>query len=405
MLIMWVRCFFIGDGGVKKRISLVLIFCLVMTMICGCSEIPDTQVKTATEIETVEETTETEDSLVEGMELYPIYKDIKVHFIDVGQGDCEFIELPNGQTMLIDAGNEHNGSEIISYIKSVFEYDKIDFVVATHPHSDHIGGMAEVISHFDVGAMYMPEKAHTTDTFKNLLEAIENNSIELHRAKADVNILTSGLLRIDLLAPFDEQYSNLNNYSAVVKITYDETVLLFMGDAESQVEYKLLDKDIDADVLKVGHHGSDTSSTELFISEVSPSVAVISSGGGYGHPHSTTLAILNDYKADIYRTDEVGTIVVTADGHKKVSVNKKASTIKENAPPEKVEEAYVAITDNERTGVQVNTNILIEVYKTKSGECYHHAGCSSLSKSKMPTTVESAKNVGLRPCKRCNPPG
>ncbi len=373
-------------------------FWLILSVICGCTDIPDTQVETATGIESVEKTTESRESLVEGMEVYPIYKDIKVHFIDVGQGDCEFIELPNGQTMLIDAGNSHNGSEIISYIENIFEYDEIDFVVATHPHSDHIGGMAEVISHFDVGAMYMPEKAHTTDTFENLLDAIENNNIKLHRARAGTNILSSGLLAIDLLAPFDEQYSNLNNYSAVVKITYDETVLLFMGDAESQVEYKLLDKDIDADILKVGHHGSDTASTELFISEVSPSVAVISSGGEYGHPHDTTLAILNDYKADVYRTDEVGTIVVTADGHKKVSVDKKASTIKENAPP-----VIVQPKEEEKTETVVNDNKNQIVYKTRTGSKYHRTGCSYL-KSKIETTVGEAQAIGLGPCSRCSPP-
>ncbi len=387
---------------IKKRLSLLFILACILSLTCGCSEMPVNQDETIAEIGNIEQTAEPTETLMDGMDISPTYKDIKVHFIDVGQGDCEFIELPNGQTMLIDAGNSHNGSEIISYIENIFEYDEINFVVATHPHSDHIGGMAEVISHFNIGAMYMPEKAHTSYTFENLLNAIESNNIDLHRAKADTNILTSGLLKIDLLAPFNEQYSNLNNYSAVVKITYDETVLLFMGDAESQVEYKLLDKDIDADVLKVGHHGSDTASTELFISKVSPSVAVISCGSGnqYGHPHDTTLAVLNNYKADIYRTDEVGTIVVTADGHKKVSVDKKASTIKENAPPNETVQSPVVVTpkptQEQKTSVQV--------YKTRTGECYHRSGCSSLSKSQIPTTVSEAQAIGLRPCKRCNPP-
>ncbi len=383
----------------KKRVSLLLIFCLIVSLVCGCSEIYTNQaeIETAKNIEPIKTTTETRESLVEGMELYPIYDDIRVHYIDVGQGDCEFIELPNGQTMLIDAGNSHNGSEIVSYIKSIFEYDKIDFVVATHPHSDHIGGMAEVLNSFDVGAMYMPEKAHTTDTFENLLEAIENNNINLHRAKANTNILTSGLLKIDILAPIEDGYSNLNNYSVVVKLVYGETVFLFMGDAEQEVESRLLSADIDADVLKVGHHGSNTASTAAFIKKVTPTVSVISCGikNKYRHPHSETLAILTEYGSQIYRTDEVGTIIVSADSDKEISVDKKASTIKENAPPVYVEE------EHEFTEQNVNA----EVFKTKSGECYHLNGCSSLSRSKIPTTINEARNEGLRPCKRCQPPG
>ncbi len=380
----------------KKYISWMLVLFCVSSMLCSCSQVPVNQAETGY----VEQTIELREGLVEGMNLYPIYNDIKVQFIDVGQGDCTFIELPNGQTLLIDAGNPENGKDIINYINNIFAYDKIDFVVATHPHSDHIGGMAEIINHFDIGTMYMPEKVHTSYTFENLLNAIENNNVDLHKAKADTNILTSGLLKIDLLAPFDDEYSNLNNYSAVVKITHDETVLLFMGDAESQIEYKLLDKDIDADILKVGHHGSDTSSTELFISEVSPLVAVVSSGGGYGHPNDTTLAILNDYKADVYRTDEVGTIVVTADGHKKVSVDKKASTLKENAPPQ---ETVMPVTVTE-PGQEEIQQISVTVYKTRTGECFHKNGCSSLRKSKIPTTVEDAQAKGLRACKNCRPP-
>ena len=383
----------------RKRISILLIFCMLISLLCGCSKIYNNQPETeaAKNIEPIKKTAETRESLVEGMELYPIYDDIRVHYIDVGQGDCEFIELPNGQTMLIDAGNSHNGSEIVRYIKNIFEYDEIDYVVATHPHSDHIGGMAEVLNSFDVGTMYMPEKSHTSKTFENLLDVIENKNINLHRAKANTNILTSGLLTIDILAPIDDGYSNLNNYSAVVKLVYGETVFLFTGDAEREVENKLLSSDIDADVLKVGHHGSNTASTSAFIKKVTPKVSVISCGTGnqYGHPHSETLAVLNDNNSQIYRTDEVGTVIVTADSKKKISVDKKASVIKENAPPVYVEKEQETIEQNVNAGV----------FKTNSGECYHLNGCSSLSRSKIATTINEAKDEGLRPCKRCQPPG
>lgn len=380
----------------KKYMSWLLVLCCVFSLLYGFSQFSENQAKTVDETRYVEQSEEPRESLVEGMNLYPIYKDMRVHFIDVGQGDCTFIELPNGQTMLIDAGESDDGDDIIDYINNIFEHDEIDYVVATHPHEDHIGGMAEVISNFDIGTMYMPEKVHTSYTFENLLDTIEDEDINLKPAKADTNILTSGLVTIDLLAPFDEEYENLNNYSAVVKLTYDETVFLFMGDAEVQVEYKLFDKDIDADVLKV----SDTASTEYFISEVTPDVAVISCGdeNQYGHPHETALSILDDYGADIYRTDEVGTIVVTTDGHKKITVDKKASTVKENAPP-----VVVKPKEEPKAETVIQDNQNQTVFRTKSGKKYHRSGCSYL-KSKMETTVGEAQSMGLGPCSRCSPP-
>jgi len=158
---------------------------------------------------------------------------MRVHFIDVGQADSTFIELGNGQTMLIDAGL--GGDDVVNYIRNL-QYSSIDFVVATHPHDDHIGGMATVLDSFEIGKMYMPRQEHTISAFTNMLDVIENKSIELHEAKAGVNITTSGIIKIDILAPFAESYSNLNNCSAVVKLTYGETVMLFTGDAEQVIE-------------------------------------------------------------------------------------------------------------------------------------------------------------------------
>lgn len=330
--------------------------------------------------------------------IYAIYGLMRVHFLDVGQADSTFIELGNGQTMLIDAGESNNANTIIQYIRDL-QYSDIDYVIATHPHDDHIGGMADVLKSFKIGKFYMPKQAHTISAFDNMLDVIESKNIDAYVAKAGVNIVTSGIIKIDILAPFADDYSNLNNCSAVVRIEYGDTVMLFTGDAEQEIETHLLGSEIDADVLKVGHHGAGSSSAPSFIKAVSPKVAVISSGGEYGHPHADTLAILKDVGADVYRTDEQGTIQVTADQYKKITVDKKASTVKENAPPVVVQ-SPVEENQDEAPVSDIQSQV---VYRTRTGKKYHRSWCSYL-KSKIETTVSAAQAMGLGPCSRCNPP-
>ena len=386
--------------------SLILSLCMMFN-ITGCAPITDIEQPAQSEIvtETIQAETPKPNSPREDLEIEvapgvtSTYGLMRVHFIDVGQADSAFIELGNGQTMLIDAGR--SGGDVVDYIRNL-QYETIDYVVASHPHDDHIGGMAAVLNSFNIGKMYMPKQAHTISAFTNMLDVIENKGIDLYTAKVGTNILSSGNINIDVLAPFSESNSNLNNASAVVRITYGKTVMLFTGDAEHVIENQLLNSGVDADVLKVGHHGAGSASSSSFIKAVSPDIAVISVGEGnsYGHPHADTLAILNEVGADIYRTDEQGTIVVTADQNKKITVDKKASTVKENAPPvvvqtptEKVEENQPPVSDNQS---QV-------VYRTRTGKKYHRSGCSYL-KSKIETTVSEAQAMGLGPCSKCNPP-
>ena len=390
-----------------KLYSLILSICLMFN-ITGCTPAtdiePSTQgeiVSSVTENDTQEPSNPREDLEVEvAPGVTSNYGLMRVHFIDVGQADSAFIELGNGQTMLIDAGRSGNASTIVNYIKGL-QYETIDYVVASHPHDDHIGGMATVLDSFNIGKMYMPKQAHTINAFTNMLDVIDNKNIELYTAKAGTSILSSGIIDIDVLAPFADSDSNLNNVSAVVRITYGKTVMLFTGDAEHVIENQLLNSGIDADVLKVGHHGAGSASSSSFIKAVSPEVAVISVGEGnsYGHPHADTLAILNEVGAKIYRTDEQGTIVVTADQNKKITVDKKASTVKENAPPVLVQTPAQDIQDKPT----VSDNQSQVVYRTRTGKKYHRSGCSYL-KSKIETTVSEAQSMGLGPCSRCNPP-
>lgn len=384
----------------KKFVSMLLCLCMLLSLAaCSNAAAPSEPIKSNTETQGNQSLSLEESKQNSSDTAVNSYKDMRVHFLDVGQGDCAFVELSNGQTMLIDAGNAHNANDIIQYIKKL-QYTDIDYVVATHPHADHIGGMADVLKAFSIGDMYMPNQSHTSKTFENLVDTIAEKNIPLHTAKTGVNIVSNDLIKIECLSPSGNNYQNLNNCSAVVKLTYGETVFLFTGDAEQEIETELLNLGIQADVLKVGHHGSKTSSSIKFINTVSPKAAVISCGvdNSYGHPNSQTLATLKNVGADIYRTDEVGTVTVIADAHKHISVDKKASAIKENAPPPAESPKVQSNTASKSASASTVT-----VYRTNTGKKYHRDGCSYL-KSKIKTTVSEARSMGLTPCSRCNPP-
>lgn len=247
------------------------------------------------------------------------------YYIDVGQGDSEFIEFPDGKTMLIDAGTDEYGETVTEQIKDL-GYSKIDYIVCTHPHADHIGGMADVVNSFDIGKIYMPKAVSDTKTFENLLTTIQDNGMTINTAKAGMNILSSENYdySVDIIAPISIEYDDLNNYSVVLKITYGDNKFLYMGDAEKEVENELLENnsDIKADVIKVGHHGSNTSSSYDFVNAVSADYAVISVGrdNDYGHPHSKIIKRWKNSGAEICRTDESGTIIISSDG-KNISVD------------------------------------------------------------------------------------
>jgi Predicted hydrolase (metallo-beta-lactamase superfamily) len=347
---------------------------------------------------------------------------LKAHFIDVGQGDSEFIELPDGKTMLIDAGVPEAGSTVVSYIKQT-GYNKIDYLVATHPHEDHIGGMAQIIKTFNIGSIYMPKASTNTKTYENLLQTIKDKGLTIKTAQAGVQI-EDGVV---ILAPVaGAKYDDLNQYSAVIRITDGNTHFLFMGDAGKPVE-PLLTGDISADVLKVGHHGSDTASSPAFIAKVHPKIAIISCAlhNDYGHPHQVTLDTLNAAGTAIYGTYASGTITVTSDGNK-ISIDKQpigiaatsaAPAAAATAAASSSQSASTAAVPTSKTTASAvaqapSATITADsdsgngsdiVYITKTGSKYHRDGCSSLSKSKIPIAREEAIAKGYTPCEKCNP--
>lgn len=242
-------------------------------------------------------------------------EDLKVHFLDVGQGDSIFIELPTNETILIDASIKDASNKIINYLREE-NVSKIDYVFATHPHSDHIGGMSAVIKAFDIGQIYMPKAVTTTKTYENLLLTIKDKNLKIKTAKAGNTIIDTDDLKLVVLAPNQDSYESLNNYSIVLKLTYKEKSFLFTGDAETLSE-KEITGDVEADVLKVGHHGSRTSTSQAFLNKVNPSYAVISVGlnNDYKHPHQEVIDRLEKKNIKIYRTDQNGDIMFTTDGY------------------------------------------------------------------------------------------
>jgi len=314
---------------------------------------------------------------------------IEVHFLDVGQADSILIKTPDGKSMLIDAGNNADGQAVVSYIKSQ-DISKIDILVGSHPHEDHIGGMDNVINSFDIGQIYMPRISHTTQTYEDVLTAIKNKGLKVTAPTAGTSF-NIGEAKCTILAPTSEKYDDLNNYSIVIRLQYGNTSFLFAGDAEEISEREMINKgfELSADVLKIGHHGSSSSTSPDFLKKVSPKYAVISVGpeNDYGHPSAEVMNRLKNANIPVYRTDESGTVICTSDGEsikfnvkpgsynhgEKEEVPKATNTPKATATPR------VMVTPKQSSG---SSNDRI-VYYTPNGKSYHFSkNCSTLSRSK-----------------------
>ncbi|MCL2225070.1 MAG: MBL fold metallo-hydrolase [Defluviitaleaceae bacterium] len=242
--------------------------------------------------------------------------EIMVSFIDVGQGDSIVI-YTSYNAVLIDAGDHRNRNAVLDYLNAA-GITRLDYVVATHPHADHIGGMPQVLRDFEIGRVLMPDVTNDTDTFEFFLDAILNNDIETHFPSPG-EIFTAGTIEMLVIAPPPGQFSGLNDNSIVIRMEHGQTSFLFTGDAERPLEQWMVDNayhQLRADVLKVGHHGSRTSTTEAFLNAVDPSIAVIQVGGNnrFGHPHDEVMERLYDRDIAIYRTDHHGTVRMITDG-------------------------------------------------------------------------------------------
>lgn len=242
---------------------------------------------------------------------------IKVSYIDVNQGDSILVQV-NHKNLLIDSGPIESVSKLMHYLRKQ-NIDKLDYVVATHPHEDHIGGMSAVIKKYPIRKFYAPKKITQTKTFESMVNSLKSKNLKIDVARPGINLDLGKSVRCEILAPISNNYENLNNYSAVIKITYGNSKFLFMGDAEKPSENELLENgyDLSCDILKIGHHGSSSSSSKTFLDATNPKIAIISCGknNDYGHPHHQTLNELKKRKIQIYRTDVDGSVVFLSDGN------------------------------------------------------------------------------------------
>lgn len=244
-----------------------------------------------------------------------IDSNLEIHFLDVGQGDSTLITC-DGHSMLIDAGKNDQGTEIQSYLESK-GIKEFDYVIGTHPDSDHIGGLDVILYKFDVGQVFMPDYAKDTKTYDDVVQVIEDKRLD--RSQPEVgDTYELGGAEFTIVAPNDDYGSQANDYSIGLLLTHGEKKFLFTGDAEEDSEEDMLNNGISlkADVYKAAHHGSKTASTEEFMEAVDPEYAVISAGEGnsYGHPHAEVLNRLRAMGVEVFRTDEQGTIVLESDG-------------------------------------------------------------------------------------------
>lgn len=240
--------------------------------------------------------------------------EMQVHFIDVGQGDSILIESPSGKTMLIDGGVKGAGQQIVSYLKEL-GINKLDIVVATHPDADHIGGLIPVLDNMTIEQFFDSGKVHTSQTFEEMLTRIDEKNIPYHVPKIGDDIELDKDVNVKVLNANDQATDN-NDASIVLKMTYGNVSFLLTGDAGVALEKEMLQYDVKATVLKAGHHGSNTSSSEEFIQAVKPEVTILSYGedNKYGHPHAEIVDRLQAIGSKIYATADLGTITVSTDG-------------------------------------------------------------------------------------------
>lgn len=333
----------------------------------------------------------------------------EIHFIDVGQADAALV-LCDGKAMLIDGGNAEDSSLLYTYLKN-HNISHLDYVIGTHAHEDHIGGLAGALNYASVGTAYCPATSYDTKAFGNFVKALDKHGVSI-TVPSTGDSFTLGSATCTILA-VNTDSSDPNNTSIVLRIVYGDTSFLFTGDAEREVEQAVLNRgaNINSTVLKVGHHGSESSTSYVWLREIMPQYAVISVGkdNSYGHPTEEVLSRLRDAEVKTFRTDLQGDIICVSDGKSVTfTVERNAdadvfggigkNSTQQTNPPETEPPASEETKDNGRDYV-VN----------KSTKKFHYPSCSSADDIKESNrweyhgTRDDLIGMGYVPCKRCDP--
>lgn len=301
---------------------------------------------------------------------------LTVHFIDVGQGDSIFVQAPDGQTMLIDAGLSNGKAE--NYLKSL-GVEIVDIIVATHLHADHVGGLPGIIENFNVGQIVTPQAdSIKPTTYKRLSKSIEDHGLQETKWKAGA-ALDLGDVTVECLAPNSELYKNINDSSIVLKLTYGEVSFLLTGDASKDSEKEMVDihqDSLDSNILKIGHHGSSSSSTAAFMEAVNPQIVVFLLGDNtYDHPHEEVWDRVSGLA--VFRTDLQDTIIFTTDGE---TINSYSTS--ENGQYVELASYRGARRLDFVTAPPAVTQPFARntVYMTKAAKTYHRCGCRNLNR-------------------------
>ena len=317
----------------------------------------------------------------------------EVHYLDVGQGDCSLV-LCDGHAMLIDGGESSESSKVYAYLKQ-HGISHLDYMVASHAHSDHIGGLSGALNYATVDTAFCPVTDYDSKTFDSMVKYLDKQGIGITVPSAGDEFML-GSAHVQILGP-QKNYDDPNDTSIVMKVTYGETSFLFTGDAERTAEADILDAgyDLSSTVLKVGHHGSDTSTSYPFLREIMPEYAVIQVGkdNSYGHPTEDTLSRLRDAEVKVYRNDLQGDIVCSSDGK------------------------TVSFTTTKNESVQTNPTVVVtpeadqlddagEYIGNKNSKKFHLPTCKNLPAEKNRIYFDSrqaAVDAGQSPCGNCNP--
>ena len=335
---------------------------------------------------------------------------LTVHFLDVGQGDSELLQFA-GKNILIDAGDQDSGPRVESYLRS-HGVSSLDLLVATHPHEDHIGGLMTILNDIPVGQVLDSGQAHTSQTFENYLNLIDRKNIPFSTAERGQTIDLDPAIKIEVLSPPATLFSgDLNQNSIVLKVTYNKVSFLFMGDAGFVAEDSIMAAgyDLKSTVLKVGHHGSSSSTGTSFLSKVRPEVEIIEVGASndYGHPSGKTLSALQSTSSKIYRTDTSGDIVVTTDGQSYSVSTEKQSWNTASATPQTTASA-ITMPAGPFAASASTTSQEAFVGSTNSNK-YHYPSCQWAQKIKPCNEIcfsccADARAHGYVPCGVCHPP-